>query len=203
MQLLKKYKWTWILLLICVILAGYLIIENTVKPKFPVINKVQDFTMENVDGKKVSLSDTSGKVRLFYFYFTSCPDVCPPTTFMLSEVQDLLKENGIFGKDASIVSITFDPQTDTREKIKQWAGKFNADLSGWYFLRGDAQQTKDFAKNSFKILIVGDNKNNFTHANFIALVDRDNNLRKLYSVSNTEEVNAKVIAQDVIDLARK
>lgn len=140
MTLLKKYKWTWILLAICVVLAGYLLWDSFAKPKLPVIRPVESFNLENVDGKNVTLEDTNGKVRLFYFFFSSCPDVCPVTTFRLSQVQDVLKEKGLFAKDASIVSISFDPERDTREKIKAFGDKFKADYSGWYFLRGTSKK---------------------------------------------------------------
>ncbi|WMT40264.1 SCO family protein [Paenibacillus sp. D2_2] len=107
MSLLKKYKWTWILLAICIILAGYLLWTTYAKSKLPIIRPVESFSMENVDGRNITLEDTNGKVRLFYFFFSSCPDVCPVTTFRLSQVQDLLQDKGMFGKDAEIISISF------------------------------------------------------------------------------------------------
>ncbi|MFD2505845.1 SCO family protein [Paenibacillus septentrionalis] len=39
------------------------------------------FALTDVDGNAVSLESTNGKARIVYFYFASCPDVCPPTTF--------------------------------------------------------------------------------------------------------------------------
>ncbi|GIO85770.1 hypothetical protein J25TS5_27020 [Paenibacillus faecis] len=199
MTLLKKYKWTWILLAICVVLAGYLLWDSFAKPKLPVIRPVEHFSMENVDGKTVTLEDTNGKVRLFYFFFANCPDVCPITTFRLSQVQDELKEKGLFGKDASIVSITFDPERDSLENIKAFGDKFKADYSGWYFLRGDQQKTIDLAMNSFKILINKDQDGNFVHMDLIGLVDRDGNLREIYR----PEATAAEIAQGVADLAKE
>ncbi|WP_410772040.1 SCO family protein [Fontibacillus sp. BL9] len=199
MTLLKKYKWTWILLAICVVLAGYLLWDSFAKPKLPVIRPVESFSMENVDGKTVTLEETNGKVRLFYFFFSNCPDVCPVTTFRLSQVQDVLKEKGLFGKDASIVSISFDPERDTREQIKAFGDKFKADYSGWYFLRGDQQKTMDLAMNSFKILINQDRDGNFVHMDLIGLVDREGNLREIYRPEDT----AAQIAQGVADLAKE
>ncbi|HEY4391657.1 MAG TPA: SCO family protein [Paenibacillus sp.] len=199
MSLLKKYKWTWILLAICIILAGYLLWTTYAKSKLPIIRPVESFSMENVDGRNITLEDTNGKVRLFYFFFSNCPDVCPVTTFRLSQVQDLLQDKGMFGKDADIISISFDPERDTREAIKAFGDKFKADYSGWYFLRGDQQKTMDLAMNSFKILINKDQNNNFVHMDLIGLVDRNGNLRAIYRPEDT----AKEIAQGVIDLAKE
>jgi protein SCO1/2 len=199
MTLLRKYKWTWILLAICIILAGYLFWGTFSKPKLPVIRPVENFSLENVDGKTISLENTNGKVRLFYFFFSSCNDVCPLTTFRLGQVQDELKKKGLFGEDAEIVSISFDPDRDTREQIKSFADKFGADYSGWYFLRGDQQKVMDLAMNSFKILINKDDSGNFVHMDLIGLVDRKGQLREIYR----PEVTASEIAQGVIDLARE
>lgn len=204
--IIKKYLWTWILLFVAAIMAGYLIyntLDFNKKESYPKLGQVSSFTMENVDGSSVSLEDTAGKTRLFYFYFTSCPDVCPVTTFNLSEVQELLKEDGTFGKDASFVSISFDPEVDTTETIKAFADRFKVDYSGWYFLRGDAEETKQLARESFKILIEKDKEDNFVHANLIALVDKDNTIRKMYNASDTEEAAPYIIARDVRNIVNE
>ncbi|WP_338540599.1 SCO family protein [Paenibacillus tundrae] len=202
----KKYIWTWILLALALVMVVYLMWGNLFagKEKLPEIREIQSFSMENVDGKTVSLEDTQGKVRLFYFYFTSCPDVCPITTYTLSEVQDLLKEDDTFGNDASFVSISFDPEVDTKEKIKEFADRFHADYNGWYFLRGDMEETKKFARESFQILIEGETKDDFAHMNLIGLVDRNNQLRKIYSPGNIpENVDPAVIAEDIRNLIKE
>ncbi|MFD3260307.1 SCO family protein [Paenibacillus lentus] len=195
MTLLKKYKWTWIMLAICVVLAGYLLWTSFAKPKLPVIGTVAPFSLENVDGDNVALEDTNGKVRLFYFFFSNCPDVCPITTLRLSQVQDELKEKGLFGKDATIVSITFDPERDTKERLKEFGDKFKADYSGWYFLRGDQGQVIDLAMNSFKILVNQDKDGNFVHMDLIGLVDRKGNIREMIRPDATAEEIASIVAR--------
>lgn len=203
--MLKRYKWTWILLALIVIMAGYLIYTGTGigKSKFPVLGQVEDFSLENVDGKTVTRDDTKGKVRLFYFFYTSCPDVCPVTTFLLSQTQKQLIKDGTFAKDAEFVSISFDPKVDTRDKIKEFGDKFYVDYNGWYFLRGDDKKIREVAEKSFKIGIMGDNKDNFAHSNVIALVDRNNQVRKLYNANDTDNVTAESLAKDVEELVKQ
>ncbi|MFD3269693.1 SCO family protein [Paenibacillus dendritiformis] len=172
------------------------------EPDIPMLDKkAPDFSMQNVDGSTVTLADTNGKVRLFYFYFTNCPDVCPPTTYRLSEVQKLLQDKGMFGTDASIVSISFDPERDTLEEIKKWSQKYNADYSGWYFLRGKeedvAKMMPEFGSSVFK-----DEDGNFTHLNVITLVDQDGNIRKYYNANDLETASPENIAKDVARLVK-
>ena len=204
MQTFKRYKWTWAFVGVIIIVVGYLLVSSLGlgKEKLPVIGTVQDFSLENVDKTTVTLDDTKGKVRLFYFFFTSCPDVCPITTFMLSQAQDKLQEEGIFNKDVEFVSISFDPEVDTVEKIKEFGDRFKVDYNGWYFLRGDKQTVWSLAEKSFKIMILGDNEGNYSHANLIALVDRDNQVRQLYNANDTDDVTVDMLVKDIKDLAK-
>jgi protein SCO1 len=203
LDMIKRYKWTWILLLLALGMAAYLAANSLAlgKEKLPVIGQVQDFSLENVDGRKVTLADTEGTARLVYFFFTQCPDVCPITTFALSETQDLLMKEGRFGKDVSFISISFDPQNDTREAIRTFADRFQVNYDGWHFLRGDQEEVRKLAADSFKILIAGNNKDNFAHANLIGLVDRNNNLRALYDANDTENITPEFLAEAVTGLA--
>lgn len=202
-QTFKRYKWTWILLLLALVMAGFLAISSLDlgKEKLPVIGEVQNFSLENVNGDQITLADTQGKARLVYFFFTQCPDVCPITTFMLSQTQKILVKDGSFGKDAEFISISFDPENDTREAIKSFADRFQADYSGWQFLRGDQEVVRKLASDSFKFLIAGNNKDNFVHANRIALVDRENRLRALYDAGDTDNVTPEFLADRLKELA--
>lgn len=204
-QTFKRYKWTWLLLLLALVMAGYLAANSLSfgKEKLPVIGEVQDFSLENVNGDQVTLADTQGKARLVYFFFTQCPDVCPITTFMLSQTQKILDKDGIFGKDIEFVSISFDPENDTREAIRTFADRFQANYDGWYFLRGDQEMVRKLATDSFKVLIAGNSKENFIHANRIGLVDRDNRLRALYDAGDTDNVTPEFLADRLKELARE
>lgn len=203
MLILKRYKWTWLLLLLALIMAVYLAANSLVfsKEKLPVIGPVQEFSLQNVDGETVTLADTEGKARLVYFFFTQCPDVCPISTFMMSQTQDLLVEKGRFGEDVAFLSISFDPENDTLETIKTFADRFQARYDGWYFLRGDQEEIRKLAADSFKVLIAGNKKEEFAHANRIALVDRKNNLRALYDAGDTDNITPEFLAKAVSDLA--
>ncbi|UHA74639.1 SCO family protein [Paenibacillus sp. 481] len=204
-QFAKRYPLPIFLMTLVVIfaaVAAYLYWPRT--PELPVIKKAADFSMQNVDGKTVTLQDMNGKAKLFYYYFASCPDVCPPTTFMLSQVQDMLKEKGVFGTDVNIVSITFDPKRDSLERLQEWSQKNKADLSGWYFLRGDEAATANMMdENGSKV--IKDKDGNFTHTNYVTLVDQDGRIRKLINandVSITPTQMAESIVKDVMSIIK-
>lgn len=171
------------------------------KPTYKVIKPAPEFQLTNLDGQPMTLSSTNGKVRLVYFFYSNCPDVCPPTTYMLSKVQDYLKDKGYWGNKTAIYSITFDPVNDTPQRLKEFSGQFVHDASGWFFLRGEEAATKDIAEK-FGVAIVKDKDGNFMHANTIVLVDKKNNIRNYYYAENAN-FDPVAIANDMIRLSKE
>ncbi|QGQ94841.1 SCO family protein [Paenibacillus psychroresistens] len=194
------FKLATVGLLIVIIAAVAIQMNGKGKPsKLPKYKAAVDFQMSALDGEQVSLQTTSGKARLIYFFYTSCPDVCYPTTQYMSKVQDILAEQGDFPSKAALISITFDPKRDTVERLQSFASQYHPDLTGWKFLRGDEAATKDLAL-AYRAQVVKDNKGNFvTHTNTIALIDKKGIVRKYYNASDLE-LTPKIIAAEMTQL---
>ena len=90
-----------------------------------------DFTLTNIDGKKVSLRNLRGKVTLVSFIYTTCTTGCLIITAKMKDVQTSFKD-----KPFSLVSISFDPAHDTPAVLKEYANRFGVDFSNWFFLTG-------------------------------------------------------------------
>lgn len=90
-----------------------------------------DFTLTDQDGQKVSLRDLRGKVAVINFIYTSCATGCPLTTAKLRDIHEAFK-----GKNLQLVSVSFDPDHDTPEVLKEYAKRFKVDLHRWSFLTG-------------------------------------------------------------------
>jgi protein SCO1/2 len=172
----KRYGYSLIVLAICVAMGAYIYAKQVKADTLPVQGQGTEFSYEDTAGNQVSLSNTNGKARLLYFFFASCPDVCPPTTALMSKVQDELKSDGVFGNKVEFMSVTIDPTHDTTDVLKKYANTFDADPSGWKFLRGDEQATADLAKK-YQLLVVKDQDGNYSHMNLIVLLDKKGQIR--------------------------
>jgi protein SCO1/2 len=160
-----------------------------------------DFQLENWDGKQVASKDLEGKVRLVYFFYSNCPDVCLPTSITLSKVQDELKSKGLLGSKADIVSITIDPKRDTPAVLKEFGSRFHADANAWKFLiANDEKQALDLAEK-FGVMVVKDKDGNLSHSNPIILVDPKGTVRSYYDPSDPK-IDANYIAKDVLTLSK-
>jgi protein SCO1/2 len=89
-------------------------------------------------GKSVPFYEGLLKDKIFVinFIYTSCREVCPLSTARLSELQDKLGDS--MGRDIFFYSISVDPETDTPERLKEYADTFGAG-PGWLFLTGKPQ----------------------------------------------------------------
>jgi protein SCO1/2 len=123
-----------------------------------------DVVLVNQDGQKVRLySDLlRGKIVVFNTFFASCKNSCPRMSAVFSDLQDRLGKR--LSNEVLLLSLTVDPQTDTPEQLKAYAGHFHA-KPGWMFLTGkpeDVQvalnkfgQKVEQRENHFNLYIVG------------------------------------------------
>ena len=99
------------------------------KEYFPEVSLVSQ------DGKTLRFYDDliNNKVFVINFLYTTCRDICPLTASRLAELQEKLGDS--VGRDIFFYSISIDPETDTPERLKQYAQTFRAG-PGWLFLTG-------------------------------------------------------------------
>lgn len=197
MGFLRKYAFSIALLALCAAMGFYLLFTYVWKPEaqLPVEGPAPAFEMSDIDGNTVSLASTAGKARIVYFYFANCPDVCPPTTYLLSQVQDMLREQGTLGSKAELISITFDPEQDTPEVIRAFAERTSAEFDGWHFLRGEEEETIELAR-AFNVGVRKiEEENTFIHSNLIILVDGQGQIRQWISGNDEELTPAYIVKQ--------
>ncbi len=86
-------------------------------------------------GATLNLRDVIGdRIAVVDFIFTSCTTICPINSQILSVVQDALGPR--LGSDVVLVSISTDPETDSPERLAEFAARYGA-RGGWTFLTGD------------------------------------------------------------------
>lgn len=176
----NKFIFPLIVLGICVVLAGYILWNQFGSSKYP---QGADFSYTDISGETVTLKNTNGSVRILYFFFSHCPDVCPPSTFLLSQVQEELKKEGLFGDKVKFLSVTIDPERDTPERLREFGEQFDADFNGWKFLRGDEKETAELARK-YQILVTKDDEGNFGHSNLFLLLDKKGKIREWISAND-------------------
>jgi protein SCO1/2 len=100
------------------------------------------------DGRLVMKKDLLGHAVALNFIFTSCrvARMCPASTACMKSLGDqLAKDPAAAG--IRLVTITFDPETDTPGQLRAYADGYGIDHARHRFLTGDAGQIKDLMRH--------------------------------------------------------
>lgn len=146
-----------------------------------------DFTLIDTRGKTVTSRDFDGKLRLVFFGFTHCPDICPATLGVIDQVMKELGEDAI---QVTPIFITVDPERDTPAVMADYLRSFDAPIVG---LTGSQQQveavqkayrvyvTKEASKNGGK----ADDSYMVNHSSLIYLMGRNGEYLTHFSGNDT------------------
>lgn len=126
------------------------------------------------DGQKVALGGPAEQVRLVFFGFTRCPDVCPITLGVLAHAYQALTPQQRQQVQIQLVSV--DPAHDTPAVLRTYLNHFDPAFRGF---RGTEAQIQALAK-SFYIMDTRDSKNNILHGEEVAVLDRQGHYRRVY-----------------------
>jgi protein SCO1/2 len=143
------------------------------------------------DGRPVTARDYRGRVVLFYFGYTNCPDICPTT---LSDLAGVLGKLGADAADVRVLFVTVDPNRDTLAVLKRYVKVFAPEIDG---LRGTESQIESLAHRyhvAYSVMTASPgHPYTVTHSSAIFFFDPKGNARLLSLTSD----DTKGLAQDV------
>ncbi|HLS67076.1 MAG TPA: SCO family protein [Pseudogracilibacillus sp.] len=142
-----------------------------------------DVIMETAFGEQYDFGDRPKKARLIEFMYTRCPDVCPVTTLELSKLRNDLEKEGVFGDKVEFITITIDPERDTKEILEDYASRFEVDSpdDGWVFLRGTEENTKKVA-DALDFLYRDPGSGEIIHSTYTYFMDENDNLLEKFTM---------------------
>jgi protein SCO1/2 len=166
--------------------------------RIPPISRVQPFSFINQDGQTTTQEAIKGKVAVVNFFFTTCTSVCPRMNNNLKPAYEAFKNN----PDVLLLSFTSDPKRDSAAVLKRYADSMQVNTAKWIFLTGKKDSLYRTARYSFKIddpsNFVESDDVDFLHSQFVALVNRDGDVVKLYDGLKPSEL--KTLQTDVKNL---
>ena len=175
--------WVGLLLVISVLIGGC---GEAYKfrgtPYDPVI-LAPEISGTNLDGTAFRLADVKDKVKVVFFGYTFCPDVCPLTLANMKNVYESLSEAE--QAQLAVVFITIDPERDTPDRLASYVGAFNPTFYGVQLDDTALSQVKqDYGVYAEKrVLEASQSAADYLmdHTAFVYVIDKDNNLREIFS----------------------
>jgi protein SCO1 len=131
--------------------------------------------LEDQDGRVFSLQDYRGKLLAVEFIYTRCNTVCRTLGGAFRQIRDHVPPTAL-GRDVALLSISFDTEADTPQRLKAYGDAHGADGDDWRIARvRNAAELKPLL-DAFGIIVIPDGLGGFEHNAAIHLLGRDGRL---------------------------
>lgn len=193
----------WIMLVLGVLLFGVITYKrltqvpgerNRVPAAAIPERTVPDFRLLDTAGKTVTNADLRGRPALYYFFFSTCPGICPILNKHAAQLRDALPASN----PLRIVGVSVNPETDTPEVLQSYGTRFNVDPQRWLMLTGDREAIFELSTKGF-LLAAAESKPEdipangpVIHAPQMVLVDKEGKLVRYFD-GLEEDVAQQVI----------
>jgi protein SCO1/2 len=177
-----RYPWHFGLVIGLVTITAMRPCTRHVPDPPPVMSQLPAFALVDQDGQPFTTSSLHGKVWVAGLIFTTCPSTCPKISRAMLELQERYARGGI---DVHLVSFSVDPENDTSQVLKTYAGHLGADESRWRFVTGSHDAMESLVVGGFASAM--DRKQNgagmidIAHTTKLVLIDGAGNIRGYYS----------------------
>ena len=152
-------------------------------------NQVPDFTLTDQDGKRINLKDYRGKALAITFIYSRCPlpTYCSLMSKNFSDLAIQLNQNAELKDKIRLLSVSFDPNTDTPAKLKEYGQGYlgkdaKPDFTVWQLATGTNKEVKAVADFfGLRYEIDPNDKTQFAHSLRTVVVTPDGKVRKVFS----------------------
>jgi cytochrome oxidase Cu insertion factor (SCO1/SenC/PrrC family) len=170
----------------------------------PVVKRAAGGSLLDVDGTPLQLRDLMrGRVTVLSFIYTRCAaaKACPYATGVLNELHLQSAEDKTLAENMRLVSMSFDPEYDTPERLSAYSQWSRARKSGceWRFVtaksRADLQPILDAYDQAVdKRANAADPQGPLYHILRVYLIDPEGQIRNIYS---SDTLDARLVLADV------
>ena len=150
------------------------------EPRLREGEEIPDFKLIDQDGKPVTPETFRGHPFVLTFIFTRCPipNFCPRMSSNFAELQKMIESSSAPLAGARLLSISFDPEHDSPELLKQYGQQTGADFGIWTFATGEPAEIQRLTKK-FAVLVQPES-GTISHSLTTALIDREGKIAKIW-----------------------
>lgn len=190
-----------------ILAPGYGPLQYTPPPAgtyaLPAMGTAANGRVINDAGEQVALHDIIGdKLVLLGFIYTRCSDVngCPLASYVMKQVQEGVTRDDELRTQVRLISLSFDPISDTPEALRDYARHFRRKGFDWQFLttasEADLQPILE-GYGQWRQMNYDENgvyAGSMSHILRVYLVDRQGRIRNIYS---TGFLDADTVVNDL------
>lgn len=172
------------------------IVVSAPNPNAPPINEnfaqidkeVPDFKLTNQDGKQISFKNYRGKALAITFIYSRCPlpEYCILMSRQFSDLAIQLQNSAQLKDKVRLLSLSFDPATDTPETLKKYGQGYmkdpKYDFSIWQLATAPDKEMRQIADFfGLRYEIDEKDKTQFSHSLRTIVISPDGKVKKVFS----------------------
>lgn len=145
-----------------------------------------DAQLVTSDNKELSIFDYKKPIVLINFIYTQCPTVCIGLGLEFKQLQSDLSSLG-YTNDVQLLSISFDLENDTPEKLDAYLKLYNANRTQW---AATVFQTKiDMANilEQLNVIVIPEERLGFVHNTGIYMI-HDGKVIEIFNINDREKL---------------
>jgi protein SCO1/2 len=144
----------------------------------PIERSAPEFSLQNIQGNQVQLSDYQGRFVYLMFGYLGCDEVCHSQTLAFHTLNQNLHYN-----EVHFLYLGMDPDNDTPERIAGYFDSRAGNFDG--LIAADVKHAQQVAARYHAFFSIQPEEHNATrkifHPGYIYLIDPDGKLRMIYS----------------------
>jgi protein SCO1/2 len=156
--------------------------EVQTRPRPVPVVALQDHT-----GTRLSLQDLCDEVLIVDFIYTRCTTVCRSLGAISSQLAKHLDEKA---PGARVLSLSFDPDQDTPERLSNFKRAMEPAATPWRLARPVGWEGRQALLKTFGVVVIPDGYGGYDHNAGLHIVDRC----KLVKVLDPEDIEGALIA---------
>jgi protein SCO1/2 len=143
-------------------------------------DQMPNYPFTNSLGQKVELKDFAGQAYALTFIFTRCPfpTFCPRMNTNFEKAYEQLKNMPDAPTNWHLISISFDPDFDTPERLREYSKTYKPDPKKWSWVTG-AMIEIDAITEQLGVVFAFEN-NTINHNLRTAVIDKNGVIRQIF-----------------------
>ncbi len=150
--------------------------------------------LEDSRGLEIPSDSLHGSPLLVGFIYTQCASVCPELTKEFRSIRERLDDIPA-AREVQLLSVSFDPDRDTPERLAEYSRHFGADPERWRFVRVRDTDELSHWLATFGIVVIPDGRGGFEHNAALHIVDRSGRLGSVRDLDDIDGAIADLLEQ--------
>ena len=179
-------------------MVNYELVDSTLQ-HIKKLHQIAPFRFTNQNGKIITQRDYQDKIYVAYFFFTTCPTICPKMTENMALIQARILDDS----QVKLLSFSVTPQIDSVAQLKRYAIEKEVNDQKWNLVTGDKKEIYTLARKSFLAVKEEGDGGPFDmiHTENFILVDPEKRIRGFYDGTDIKAMEE--LLQDITTLKQQ